>query len=147
VRAIDFDHPHNNTFTVTNQLEVLGDRDKIIPDFVVYVNGQFQLREALLQQQKGDETHGLQAYERPFFDLLREVLPVEDGLERTATLARETTALLAQLTVIDWTTREDVKREMRRQVKDLLRAEGMEHAQIDPLAKRIVALAEHWLKG
>ncbi|ANQ51578.1 type I restriction endonuclease subunit R [Flammeovirga sp. MY04] len=39
VRYIDFDHPENNEWIVTNQLKFKGSQSNSIPDIVVYVNG------------------------------------------------------------------------------------------------------------
>jgi type I restriction enzyme R subunit len=39
VRLIDFDHPDNNEFIVTNQFKVNGPQENIICDIVIFVNG------------------------------------------------------------------------------------------------------------
>lgn len=49
--------------------------------------------------------------------------------------------------VIDWTEREDIQREMRREVKRLLRAKGCEEDNVEPLTREILNLARIHLKG
>lgn len=39
VKFIDFDHPENNDFLVTNQMKFAGPEENIIPDLLVYLNG------------------------------------------------------------------------------------------------------------
>jgi type I restriction enzyme R subunit len=48
--------------------------------------------------------------------------------------------------IIDWTEKEDVQREMRREVKRLLRGKGFREEQIDPLTREILNLARIHLK-
>lgn len=38
IYPIDFENPHNNTFTCVNQLEIVG-RNRRIPDLLIYING------------------------------------------------------------------------------------------------------------
>jgi type I restriction enzyme R subunit len=49
--------------------------------------------------------------------------------------------------VIDWTEKEDIQREMRREVKRLLRAKGCEEDNVEPLTREILNLARIHLKG
>jgi len=39
IKLIDFENPENNDFIVTNQFKLVGDKDDIIPDIVIFVNG------------------------------------------------------------------------------------------------------------
>jgi len=48
--------------------------------------------------------------------------------------------------VIDWTEKEDVQREMRREVKRFLRAKGCPEDQVEPLTREILNLARIHLK-
>ena len=43
--------------------------------------------------------------------------------------------------VIDWTEKEDIQREMRREVKRLLRAKGFQEESLESLAREILNLA------
>jgi len=49
--------------------------------------------------------------------------------------------------VIDWNEKEDIQREMRREVKRLLRAKGCEEDNVEPLAREILNLARIHFKG
>jgi type I restriction enzyme R subunit len=49
--------------------------------------------------------------------------------------------------VIDWTEKEDIQREMRREVKRLLRANGCEEDRVEPLTREILNLARIHFKG
>ena len=48
--------------------------------------------------------------------------------------------------VIDWTEKEDIQREMRREVKRLLRSKGFQEDHIEPLTREILNLARIHLK-
>jgi type I restriction enzyme R subunit len=48
--------------------------------------------------------------------------------------------------VIDWTEKEDVKKEMRKEVKRLMRTKGFQEDQLEPLAREILNLACFHLK-
>lgn len=48
--------------------------------------------------------------------------------------------------VIDWTEKDDIQREMRKEVKKLLRAKGFQENHIEPLTREIVNLARIHLK-
>lgn len=56
-------------------------------------------------------------------------------------LAHEILQTLDKLAVIDWTQKDDVQREMRRQIKERLRASGYSLAAIEPLAMKLMDLA------
>jgi type I restriction enzyme R subunit len=43
--------------------------------------------------------------------------------------------------VIDWTEKETIQKEMRREVKNMLRAKGVHADQVEPLAREILNLA------
>ncbi|MCX5845806.1 MAG: HsdR family type I site-specific deoxyribonuclease [Deltaproteobacteria bacterium] len=49
-------------------------------------------------------------------------------------------------TVIDWTEKNDVQREMRREIKSLLRQRGFQEEQVEPLTGEIMNLARIHLK-
>ena len=49
--------------------------------------------------------------------------------------------------VIDWTEKEDIQREMRKEVKRLLRAKGCEEDHLEPLTREILNLARIHFKG
>ena len=48
--------------------------------------------------------------------------------------------------VIDWTEKEDIQREMRKEIKRLLRAKGFQEDQLEPLTREILNLGRIHLK-
>jgi type I restriction enzyme, R subunit len=56
-------------------------------------------------------------------------------------LTREIFSVLEKLAVIDWVHKDDVQREMRRQVKGLLRSSGMSFEEIEAMTAKIIDLA------
>ena len=48
--------------------------------------------------------------------------------------------------IIDWTEKEDVKKEMRKEVKRLMRTKGFQEDQLEPLTREILNLACFHLK-
>jgi type I restriction enzyme R subunit len=66
-----------------------------------------------------------------------------DGSRRE--LAEEILRTLEELAVIDWTTKDDVQRLMRRRIKEKLRATGYQLDELEPLTLRLMELARHRL--
>jgi type I restriction enzyme, R subunit len=107
-------------------------------------------------QQKAAEL-GLSPHELAFFNLLAGESPTSEEVkahrvvERRAgydtpgdgrqSLAKQILASLEELAVIDWTEKEDVQREMRRQIKRQLRAAGYPDERIEPLTAQMMDLA------
>jgi type I restriction enzyme R subunit len=48
--------------------------------------------------------------------------------------------------VIDWAEKEDIQREMRREIKRLLRGKGCQEERLEPLTREILNLARIHLK-
>lgn len=48
--------------------------------------------------------------------------------------------------VIDWTEKEDIQREMRREIKRLIRGKSCQEEQVEPLTREILNLARIHLK-
>jgi len=48
--------------------------------------------------------------------------------------------------VIDWTEKEDIQREMRKEIKRFLRAKGCQDDLVEPLTREILDLARIHLK-
>lgn len=77
-------------------------------------------------------------------DKVRETPPsygkkhVDESKKELAALIMEN---LSELAVIDWQKKDDVQREMRRKIKQQLRAAGFELAQIEPLTVQLMDLA------
>ncbi len=106
---------------------------------------ELKLRDELIELQAGDIGLGLEVYEKPFYDRLKSVLPDHHGDEEVVKLSREVFDQLRHLAVIDWTTREDVKRDMRRSIKAILRETPIPANEINITTKALVQLAERWV--
>ncbi len=63
-----------------------------------------------------------------------------------AAFTREVIETIKTKTVIDWTEKEDIKREMRREIKGLLRERGFQEEQVEPITVEIMNLARIHLK-
>lgn len=90
------------------------------------------------------EELGIRPEAAPFFGILRTTLseagrPLEE--ERLAAIAESVLDALRSEAVIDWHHKENVQREMRRQVKRVLRLQGLDGDVLDPLVVAIMDLA------
>jgi type I restriction enzyme R subunit len=63
---------------------------------------------------------------------------VDEAKKELASLLEE--QLEAQVTIVDWTKKDDVQREMRKRIKRQLRAASFKDEKIDPMAETIVDL-------
>jgi type I restriction enzyme R subunit len=63
---------------------------------------------------------------------------VDDSRKELAGILEE--QLEPQVTIVDWVTKDDVQREMRRLIKRQLRAAGLAPEKIDPMAESVVDL-------
>lgn len=63
------------------------------------------------------------------------------GEEQRRLIAREIVKAIESLRVIDWSEKEDIQREMRRKVKDCLRAAGFPFEILELLAREVLELA------
>lgn len=106
---------------------------------------ELKLRDDLLDMQQRDVELGLEVYEKPFYDRLQIALPADVSEDTLTTLARNVFNKLNELAVIDWTAREDIKREMRRQVKGILRKNAIPPNELDATTTALVKLAENWI--
>ena len=87
---------------------------------------------------------GMRADAAPFFGVIRSALsdagrPLDQY--RLSALAESVLDALNSETVIDWRQKENVQREMRRQVKKALRLDGIEGEVLEPLVTAIMDLA------
>jgi type I restriction enzyme R subunit len=61
--------------------------------------------------------------------------------EKQVAFTKEVIQVIRDKSVIDWADKEDVQKEMRREIKKLLRSRTCPEAKIDPLAREILSLA------
>jgi type I restriction enzyme R subunit len=59
---------------------------------------------------------------------------------------KKITQSIKERRVIDWTEKEDIQREMRKEVKRLLRSKGFQEDHLEPLTREILNLARIHLK-
>ncbi|MGC1122762.1 MAG: type I restriction enzyme endonuclease domain-containing protein [Candidatus Methanofastidiosia archaeon] len=90
---------------------------------------------------------GLIETEYAFHGILKDELePYEIEDDTIMRLSKESVKAVEHLVVIDWTTKDDIQRMMRRDIKRLLRAEKCPEDRIEPLTLRLLDLARVRLK-
>lgn len=107
--------------------------------------GELKIRDEMLDMQVGDVRLGLEVFEKPFYDQLKAALPSGASTDDLVTLSRDVFTKLSKLAVIDWTTREDIKREMRRQMKNILRKTSLSPNDLNVTVIALIKLAESWI--
>ncbi len=97
--------------------------------------------------QKSQE-HGFTREQYPFYQMLEQQLPNEEDKESLKDLTHIITEdIQKQADVIEWTEKEDVKREMRKKIKRQLRASKCPKEKIEGLTQQLMDLAEiHYKK-
>jgi len=83
------------------------------------------------------------AREFSFFGLLypfRETM-FSDSDEKQVAFTKEIAHVIKDRRVIDWSEREDIQKEMRREIKRLLKSKGCPEDKVEPLTREIVSLA------
>lgn len=85
--------------------------------------------------------HGFEAKQYPFYQMLEQEL---EGFEddKLKDLTHIITGNIKELAVIDWTVKDDVKREMRRQTKRKLRENKCPANKVEALSNQIIDLAK-----
>ncbi|MEC2072482.1 type I restriction endonuclease subunit R [Alkalihalophilus marmarensis] len=89
--------------------------------------------------QKGEE-HGLTREQYPFFQMLESELPDEDP-ELVKDLTHILTDIIESQKVLEWTAKDDVKREMRKLIKRQLRTSTVPKHAIESLTQKLMDLA------
>ena len=64
-----------------------------------------------------------------------------DSDEKQVVFTKRIIQVIKDRSVIDWTEREDIQKEMRREIKRLLRSKECPKDKIEPLAREILSLA------
>jgi type I restriction enzyme, R subunit len=96
--------------------------------------------------QKSQE-HGFKREQYPFYQMLEQQLPDEQDKEALKELTHIITEDIQEQAVIEWTEKEDVKREMRKRIKRQLRASKCPKDKIEGLTQQLMDLAEvHYKK-
>lgn len=66
--------------------------------------------------------------------------------EGKASLAKDVIGIVEERAVAEWTEREDVQKEMRREIKRLLRTKGCDEDDLPALVREFMELAQQWVK-
>lgn len=90
---------------------------------------------------KQGESLGLSKEQYPFFLMLEKQLPEEKDKEALKALTEIVTEKVQELAVIEWTKKDDVKREMRKQIKRHLRLIKCPDDKLESLTTQLVNLA------
>jgi len=72
-------------------------------------------------------------------------IPVKDQ-EGRAALAKDIIQIVEDRAVAEWTEREDIQKEMRREIKRLLRNKGCDEEALPALVREMIELAQQWVK-
>ncbi len=66
--------------------------------------------------------------------------------DEQVSLSKEIISLVEERVVAEWTERDDVQKEMRREIKRLLRRKGVDEELLPPLVRELMELAQVWMK-
>jgi len=87
------------------------------------------------------EAHGFTREQYPFYQMLEKVMPPYDEVEDLKALTHLITETIQQETVVEWTKKEDVKREMRKKIKKQLRVSPCPKGKLESLTQQLIDLA------
>ena len=108
-----------------------------------------QIKEADAQKDQAAKKLGLDGgKEFAFFGLIgghAKEIPLK-GQEDKASLAKQIISLVEERAVAEWAEREDVQKEMRREIKRLLRSKGCDEDDLPALVREFMELAQQWVK-
>jgi len=69
-----------------------------------------------------------------------------DSDEKQVAFTKKVIQVIKNSIVIDWTDKDDIQKEIRREIKKLLRSNACPEDQIEPLTREILSLARSRLK-
>ncbi|PGH84096.1 DEAD/DEAH box helicase [Bacillus thuringiensis] len=110
------------------------DIDELLAEYRSMVN---DMRNAA---QKGEE-HGFTHEQYPFYQMLEKEMPTYDDVEDLKALAHLITDIIEQEAVVEWTNKEDVKREIRKKIKKQLRVSPCPKEKLESLTQQLIDLA------
>jgi type I restriction enzyme, R subunit len=90
---------------------------------------------------KKSEEQGFTREQFPFYQMLENEMPTYDDLEDLKALTHLITETIQQEAVVEWTNKEDVKREMRKKIKKQLRVSPCPKERLESLTLKLVDLA------
>ncbi len=108
-----------------------------------------RLLQETLDEARSPERHalrlGVDPEVAPFYELI--LTKSDDDKDAIKPVAQEVHDILEELAVVDWQQKEDTKREMRRQIKRVLRAARYPSDEIQDMTSEIVDLAARRFSG
>ncbi|MDA2251860.1 type I restriction endonuclease subunit R [Bacillus thuringiensis] len=111
------------------------DIDELLAEYRNMVN---DMRNAA---QKGEE-HGFTLEQYPFYQMLEKEMPPYDDVEDLKALTHLITDIIQQeADIVEWTNKEDVKREMRKKIKKQLRVSPCPKEKLESLTQQLIDLA------
>ncbi|MGX5497614.1 type I restriction endonuclease subunit R [Bacillus wiedmannii] len=111
------------------------DIDELLEEYRNMVN---DMRQAA---QKGEE-HGFTREQYPFYQMLEKEMPPYDDMEDLKALTHLITDVIQQEAhIVEWTNKEDVKREMRKKIKKQLRVSTCPKEKLESLTQQLIDLA------
>ncbi|WP_427036594.1 type I restriction endonuclease subunit R [Cytobacillus pseudoceanisediminis] len=87
------------------------------------------------------EEQGFTREQYPFYQMLENEMPPYDDVEDLKALTHLITDIIQQEAVVEWTNKEDVKREMRKKVKKQLRVSPGSKDKLERLTLQLIDLA------
>jgi len=136
--------------TLQNQLEELIDNQKRArQDDAQLLLSLMKIKEAESHKDEAARKLGLEGEkEFAFFELIggrAKEIPLKSQDDR-ASLAKEVIQIVEERAVAEWTEREDIQKEMRREIKRLLRTKGCGEEDLPALVREFIELAQQWVK-
>ncbi|OSY16399.1 Type I restriction-modification system, restriction subunit R [Bacillus mycoides] len=92
-------------------------------------------------EQKGEE-YGFTREQYPFYQMLEKEMPPYDDVEDLKALTHLITDIIQlEADIVEWTNKEDVKREMRKRIKKQLRVSPCPKEKLESLTQQLIDLA------
>ncbi|WP_306475338.1 type I restriction enzyme endonuclease domain-containing protein [Bacillus cereus] len=90
---------------------------------------------------KRDEEEGFTNKQYLFYQILEKEISSFDDIEDLKALTHLVTDIIQQEAVVEWTNKEDVKREMRKKIKKQLRVSPCPKEKMENLTQQLIDLA------
>ncbi|WP_121440228.1 type I restriction endonuclease subunit R [Salisediminibacterium halotolerans] len=102
------------------------------------------IREEMMNIKEESQSYGLsEARQLPFYQLIEQHLPADYEQESLKDLTEIITDIIQEHAVIDWTEKDDVKREIRKKLKKQLRASSLPNDQVESVARQLMELGQN----
>ncbi|WP_172198070.1 type I restriction endonuclease subunit R [Saccharibacillus qingshengii] len=121
--------------------EIIDARKQKQMDILEMIKSMQDIIDEMRNTAKQGESLGLTKEQYPFFLMLEKQLPEEKDKEALKALTEVITEKVQELAVIEWTQKDDVKREMRKQIKRHLRIVKCPEEKLESLTIQLVDLA------